>query len=105
MALRPFQNSSSRLMLVLRPAITTDRLVTVEFMVAPFLCEAVWFQALLARCAPGANRASGPAGIALEDVTIVPKNPEFCSSYVQIPGLLRIGMLLLVVGLHRYLSG
>src|ERR1051325_2185050 len=39
MALRPFQNSSSRLMLVLRPAMTTDRFVTVESMKAPFPSE------------------------------------------------------------------
>ncbi len=33
----PFQNSSSKLTLVLCRAMTTDRLMTVDFMVAPFV--------------------------------------------------------------------
>src|SRR5262249_24997856 len=108
MALRPFQNSSSRLMLVLRPPITTDRLVTVEFMKAPFPGEAMRFRACRRTARRGQNRASTSARVAHNADTIEPKTPGVCSLHTsntthRSPITKRVGEL--VPRLHRYLSG
>src|SRR4051794_35283120 len=83
MALRPFQNSSSRLMLVLRPAITTDRLVTVEFMKCPFPRRSHEVSGLLLSCAPGANRASRSARAVRNTNTLDQRRLGLCSLYAQ----------------------
>src|SRR5690348_13254886 len=108
MALRPFQNSSSRLMLVLRPPITTDRLVTVEFMTAPFPGEAMRFRACRRAARRGQDRASTSARVA-HTMPIRSNQRRLesarCTSNTTHGSPITKRVVEPVPRLHRYLSG